>query len=307
MIIFIKPKGMSQENSVDKIIEEHETSGKYFTVNNLQCFALDQGRGEAVVCLHGVPTSSFLYRKIIPKLAEKGYRGVAIDFPGFGFSDRPKDFDYSFPSLANFCAEAAKTLGLDKFHLLIHDIGGPIGFALAGENSDKILSLTILNAWIDVVNFKKPLPMRPFENAILGKIELATLQHSTWELMFNKMGVNDSSGIPKEEIHAYIDILKREDGGKAYLKLMRNFDDSEEFRRLCYKAVQNVPYPVQAIWGADDPFLTLDRYGREIKEVAGLPEIHKLNSRHFLQEEKPDEIVAKLEEIIQKSKQILSK
>ena len=296
---------MSEKNSVETIMEKHEASGKYFNVNGLKCFGLDQGNGEAVLCLHGVPTSSFLYRKIVPSLAEKGYRGVAIDFPGLGFSDRPKDFDYSFSSLANFSAEAAKTLGLDKYHLLIHDIGGPIGFALAAENLDKVLSLTILNTWIDVVNFKKPWPMRPFEKPVLGEIELATLQHPTWQIMFNKMGVNDSSGIPKNEINAHIDILKRDDGGDAYLEIMRSFEDSEEFRSLCYKAVQDVPYPVQAIWGADDPFLTLEKLGQEIKEAARLPKIHQLSSKHFLQEEKPMEIVEKVVEIIERSKHLL--
>ncbi|PKD19664.1 haloalkane dehalogenase [Salegentibacter salinarum] len=296
---------MSGKNSIESVIEKHEASGKYFNVKGLQCFALDQGKGEAVLCLHGVPTSSFLYRNIVPVLADKGYRGVAIDFPGLGFSDRPEDFDYSFSSLAKFCAEAAKSLGLVKYHLLIHDIGGPIGFTLAAENRDKILSITVLNTWIDGVNFKKPWPMRPFEKPALGEIELATIQYPTWQIMFNKMGVNDSSAIPENEINAYVDILKRSDGGDAFLKIMRSFDNSEEFRSLCYKAVQNVPYPIQAVWGADDPFLTLDHHGQEIKEAAGLSNIHQLSSRHFLQEEKPMKIVAKLEEIIQESKQIL--
>ena len=296
---------MSEKRTVEDIIKEHETSGKYFNVNGLRAFGLDKGNGETVLCLHGVPTSSFLYRKIVPALAQKGFRGVALDFPGLGFSDRPKDFDYSFSSLARFCEAAANSLGLDKFHLLIHDIGGPVGFALAAKNRDKILSITILNTWIDVVNFKKPWPMRPFEKPVLGEIELATLIYPTWQLMFNKMGVNDSSGIPKNEIKAYIDILKRDDGGDAYLKMMKSFNDSEEFRSLCYKAVQRVPYPVQAIWGEDDPFLTLDHYGQEIKDAAGLPKIHQLSSRHFLQEEKPEEIVEKMVEIIGRSKEML--
>lgn len=296
---------MEKGNTVEQVIDKHKTSGKFFTVDGVQSFALDKGKGEVVFCIHGVPSSSFLFRKVISELDKKGYRGVAIDLPGLGLADRPEDFDYSFPNLARFCAEATKALGLEKYHLLVHDIGGPIGFAMAAENREKVLSLTILNAWIDVVNFKKPLPMRPFEKPILGEAELAMLKHPTWHLMFKKMGVVDSSGIPKEEIQSYVDILKREDGGKAYLKLMRNFDHSPEFRDLCYRAVQDVPYPVQAIWGADDPFLTLERYGREIKEVAGLSEIHQLKSRHFLQEEKPVEIATYMEKIIQKSKQML--
>ncbi|WP_034924761.1 alpha/beta fold hydrolase [Gillisia sp. CAL575] len=296
---------MSEKISIDTIIEKHEASGKYIEVNGMRCFALDQGSGEAVLCLHGVPTSSFLYRKIVPSLAEKGFRGVAIDFPGLGLSDRPEDFDYSFSSFAKFTADAAEQLGLEKYHLLIHDVGGPVGFALAAQNLDKILSITILNTWIDVVNFKKPWPMRPFENSVLGEIELASLQHPTWQIMFNKMGVNDNSKIPKNEINAHIDILKLKDGGDAFLKLMRNFDDTEEFRKLCYKAVQDVKFPVQAVWGVDDPFLTLKEYGQEIKQVAGLSEVHELSSRHFLQEEKSMEIVDKLVEIIQLSKQML--
>jgi len=298
---------MSDKNTVETIIAKHEASGKYVDVNGIKCFALDEGNGEAVLCLHGVPTSSFLYRKIIPGLAEKGYRGVAIDFPGLGFSDRPEDFNYSFSSLARFSAKAAQKLGLDKYHLLIHDIGGPIGFAMAANNQEKVLSITILNTWIDVVNFKKPWPMRPFEIPVLGEIELLSMQHPTWQLMFNKMGVNDSSGIPKNEINAHIDILKKKDGGDAFLKIMKSFDDSEEFRSLCYKAVQHVPYPVQAIWGVDDPFLTLKEKGEEIKKAAGLSKVHELSSRHFLQEEKPMEIVEKVEEIILLSKKTLPK
>ncbi|NJY61692.1 alpha/beta hydrolase [Salinimicrobium sp. CDJ15-81-2] len=289
---------MAKADTVEKLIEKHKNSGKFFEVNNLRCFALDEGTGEAVFCIHGVPTSSYLYRKIVPALAQRGLRGIAVDLPGFGFSDRPKDFDYSFPSLAKFCADAAKALGLEKYHLVVHDVGGPVGFALAADQKENILSLTILNTWIDVVNFKKPLPMRPFEKKILGEAQLAALQHPTWHLMFSQLGANKTSEIPKEEIYAYVDLLKREDGGKAFLKLMRNFDHSPEFRDKCYGAVQNVPYPVQAIWGEDDPALTLDRYGKEIKEVAGLEEIQTVSSRHFLQEEKPVEIAEKIKHFI---------
>lgn len=293
---------MARADAVERIIEEHKNSGKFFEVNDLKCFALDEGTGEAVFCIHGVPTSSYLYRKLIPERAKRGLRGIAVDLPGFGFSDRPKDYDYSFPSLAIFCADAAKALGLEKYHLVVHDVGGPVGFAFAADNKENILSLTILNTWIDVVNFKKPLPMRPFEKKILGEAELATLKHPTWHLMFSKLGINNTSDIPNEEIYAYVDLLKREDGGKAFLKLMRNFDHSPEFRDKCYRAVQNVPYPVQAIWGEDDPALTLDRYGKEIKEVARLKEIQTVSSRHFLQEEKPVEIAEKIKKFIENAR-----
>ena len=276
-----------ESRSVKNVIQEHESSGKYIEVEGLRTFALDYGDKEAetVFCIHGVPTSSFLYRKVLKSLAKKGYRAVSVDLPGLGLSARPENFDYSFPNFADFLSKAARKLNIEKYHLVVHDVGGPVGFALAANEPEKILSITILNTWVDVENFQKPLVMRPFEKKIIGEAELKMISHATWPVMFSKMGVNSNEGIPSEEINAYVDRLKREDDGKAFLKIMRNFSDSEEFRKLCYKAVQNVDYPVQAIWGADDPALTLDRYGSEIKEVGRLKEITELPSRHFLQEE----------------------
>ncbi|MFC6998877.1 alpha/beta fold hydrolase [Rufibacter roseus] len=281
---------MQDQLTVDQIIDRHKEAGTFIEVEHLKTFVLDQGGGEAVLCVHGVPTSSYLYRKVIAELAANGYRGVCVDLPGLGLTDRPQDFEYSFPHFARFLAKAADKLGLAKYHLVVHDIGGPIGFALAAQHKDRILSLTILNTWIDVVNFKKPLPMRPFEKPVLGEAQLAAVQHLTWYMMFTTMGVSDTENISKEEVYAYVDLLKREDNGAAFLRIMRNFDHREEFRETCLRAVQNVPYPVQAIWGAEDPALRFEEHGEEIKKAAGLKEVHQLNAKHFLQEEKWQEI-----------------
>lgn len=273
------------ERKVEQIIEAHKSSGKFITVEGLRTFVLDWGEGEPVFCIHGVPTSSFIYRKVLKELAKKGLRGIAIDLPGLGLSDRPEDFDYTFSNYARFCAQAANELGLQAFHLVVHDIGGPVGFALAAENREKILSLTILNTWIDVDKFKKPLPFRPFEKPVLGETQLAATTHTTWHLLFSKLGVSDIDAIPKEEVYAYVDLLKMNDGGKAFLKIMRSFENSVAFRELCHKAVQEVPYPVQAVWGAEDPALDYERFGNEIKQVAKLNTIHKLPAKHFVMED----------------------
>ncbi|MFD2512479.1 alpha/beta fold hydrolase [Pontibacter locisalis] len=283
---------MGENQTVDQVIEQHKAAGRFIDVDGTQTFVLDEGQGEVVFCIHGVPTSSFLYRKVIKELAAKGMRGISIDLPGLGLSDRPEDFEYTFHNFARFCARAAEVMGIEKYHLLIHDIGGPIGFAMAAENKEKVLSITILNTWIEVDKFKKPLPMRPFEVPLLGEAELKTITHPTWYLLFSKMGVNNADALPKEETYAYVDLLKRDDGGKAFLKIMRNFQKSEEFKRLCYQAVEGVNYPVQAIWGADDPALDYEHFGNEIKQAANLSTVHKLDSRHFLQEEKPEEIAS---------------
>lgn len=288
-----------KERSVAEVIREHEASGTYFDVDGIKTFALKYGRGETVLCIHGVPTSSFLYRKVLRSLEKKGYKGVSIDLPGLGLTDRPEDFDYSFSNLADFIYKAAKALKLKKFHLVVHDVGGPIGFALAARHANRIMSLTILNTWIDVVNFQKPVFMKPFEKRVLGEAELKMMTHLTWPVMFKSVGVVNASRISSSEINAYIDLLKKGDQGKAFLKIMRNFDKSPEFRELCLKAVKNVNYPVQAVWGSKDPALTLETYGEEIKKAAGLREIHVLRSKHLLQEEAWLSIADKIVELAQ--------
>ncbi len=294
---------MGNERTVEQVIETHKRSGEFIQVDGINTFVLDQGEGEVVFCIHGVPTSSYLYRKVIQSLSAKGMRGVAIDLPGLGFTDRPEDFEYTFHNFAKFCARAAEVMGITKYHLLIHDIGGPIGFAMAAENIEKVLSLTILNTWIEVDKFKKPLPMRPFEKPILGEAQLMAIQHPTWYLLFSQLGVNHADALPKEEIYAYVDLLKLGDDGKAFLKIMRNFQKSDEFKQLCYRAVENVPYPIQAIWGADDPALDYEHFGNEIKRAANLSTVHKLDSKHFLQEEKPEEIARLVVQLAQKTNQ----
>ena len=276
------------------VLEAHRAAGRFITVDGLHTFVLDKGAGKPVLCLHGVPTSSYLYRKVIDELAARGLRGISFDLPGLGFTDRPADYDYGFGHLAHVAARVAEEMGLDRYHLLVHDVGGPVGFALAADRPERILSLTILNTWIDVVNFQKPLPMRPFELPVAGELELATMNHLTWQLMWTGLGVSDTTGIPDEERDAYVELLKRDDGGTAFLKIMRSFPDSESFRDHCYRAVQGVSYPVQAIWGVEDPGLTYDRYGEEIKRVASLATVHQLPAKHFLQEEQAPAIAEQI-------------
>ncbi|MDT0689773.1 alpha/beta hydrolase [Salegentibacter sp. F188] len=287
----------STNSKIENVIHNHEQSGKYFEVDGQKTFALDYGKGEVVLCIHGVPTSSFLYRKVLRSLANKGYRGISIDLPGLGLSSRPENFEYTFSKFAEFLTKAIKALDIQKFHLVVHDIGGPIGFALAARQLENVLSLTILNTWVDVVNFKKPLPMRPFEKKILGEAQLKMMTRDTWPIMFSQLGVSNTDNIPSEEIKAYVDLLKREDNGKAFLKIMRQFPDSPEFRDICLQAVQGTPYPLQAIWGEEDPGLTYERYGKEIQKFADLKEMILLPSKHFLQEEIWEQIATKIDEL----------
>src|SRR5215217_7773453 len=91
---------------VDAVIEAHERSGNRLAVGGVETFVLDLGEGPPVVCLHGVPASSFLYRKLVVELAARGLRGIAFDLPGLGLAERPAEFDYTWTGLGSFARGA---------------------------------------------------------------------------------------------------------------------------------------------------------------------------------------------------------
>lgn len=82
---------------VAQLLATHLGAGRRFTAAGISSFVLDDGPADAapVVCVHGVPASAFLYRKVLPALASRGLRGIAIDLPGLGLADRPADADYT--------------------------------------------------------------------------------------------------------------------------------------------------------------------------------------------------------------------
>src|SRR3954452_2491912 len=113
-------------SAVAEIIERHREAGRGIEAGGVGSFVCEQGEGDPVVLMHGIPASSFLYRKVVPLLAERGLRGVAFDLPGLGLAARPPGIDYTWTGLGRWTGEAIDALGVERCHLVLHDIGGPI-------------------------------------------------------------------------------------------------------------------------------------------------------------------------------------
>src|SRR5258706_11702366 len=135
--------------NANRLIEEWRLQGRVLDVEGASTVLWRKGQGESVICVHGVPTSGFLYRKLLPELAGRGLEGVTVDLPGLGLADRPADFDYSWRGLATWYLKAINAAGIKNFHLVVHDIGGPIGVDVIRRVPDIIKSLTFLNARAD--------------------------------------------------------------------------------------------------------------------------------------------------------------
>jgi haloalkane dehalogenase len=275
--------------SVREAIAAHEAAGRRFEAADIGSFVLEQGEGDPVVLMHGVPVSSYLYRRLVPELAARGLRGVAFDLPGLGLADRPEGFDYSWSGLARWTGEAIDAQEIDRCHLVVHDIGGPIGFEWAIRNPGRVLSLTALNTLVDAASFHRPWPMHPFSIRGLGEAWLRSMVRPAFRQIYYLVGIEDRARVPSTEVDAHHALLKRGDGGRAFLRIMRGFELTEAKERFYLDGLAERPYPAQVVWGAEDRML--DEHRRlAVQRALGVDEPTLLPAKHFLQEDRAAEV-----------------
>ena len=296
-------KGPAVDSQVDAILDEHRRAGNFVDVGGVRTFVRGEGAGAVpVVCVHGVPVSSFLWRKVLPELASRGLRGIAPDLPGLGLSARPADFDYSWTGLGRHLRRTLDTLGIARFHLVVHDIGGPVGFEVAAHAPDRVASLTLLNTMVDAQKFRKPGPMKPFAWPVVDRLWLQVGQRGpTFRLLMRYYGLLPDSLTTDAEIAVHQMLQTYGDGGRAFLQIMRGFETTRTKTDLYAGAVSNMWYPVQVLWGKDDPGLTLNKFGKIAARIAGVDHPIALPGRHFFQEDSAPEIAEHILRLAERS------
>lgn len=284
----------------------HRQAGRRLVVGRVETFVREEGQGDPVVCLHGVPVSSYLWRKVLCVLASRGLRGIAFDLPGLGLADRPTDFDYSWTGLGGFACAAIDALGLERFHLVVHDVGGPVGFEVCAAMPDRIQSLTILNTIMNVDGFKKPKEMAGYAIRGVGELMLAAMGPWAFKKAMYKVGVSDASVCTPEELVGHLLLLKdgesgRGDKGRAFLKIMRAFEPNADKQALYQGAIEGATYPKMAIWGERDPALSVDTHGETARKLVGDGNFHRLPALHFLQETHASDVGALIASFVSKA------
>ncbi len=268
---------------VDEVLGEHEDAGRRFSAGGVGSFALRSGAGEPVVLMHGVPASSFLYRKVIHELADRGYDALSFDLPGLGLADRGPDLDYSIGGLGAFSAAAVDALGLASFHLVVHDAGGPVGFELCRLVGERVRSLTILNTAYELSSI--PYPGELFAR-VVGRMPGPMNRPDVWRLMMRRVGVSDEHSLSDAELDAWRVLAMGPDHGAGYLRIMKSLRPSHRHDR--FAAVvdpRRAGYPVSVLWGALDPILTLRRQGLAVLRATGLSSMSLVAGKHYLQED----------------------
>ena len=270
---------------VREAIDLHRSAGREFEAGGVRSFVREQGEGDPVVLMHGIPVSSFLYRKVLPLLSQRELRGVAFDLPGLGLAEKPRDFDYSWSGLGRWTGEAIDALRIESCHLVLHDIGGPIGLEWALRNPKRVRSLTVLDTLIDVADFDRVWSMNLAAPPVVGPLWVTSIRPPVARWLFYLQGIAERSGTPAHEVDAHIALLHRDGGARSFRKIVRGFERTADKERFYTEGLREAGWPATILWGERDPALGPER--RAAIEAALGIEATVIDAKHFLQEDRP--------------------
>jgi pimeloyl-ACP methyl ester carboxylesterase len=213
----------------------------------------------AVLLLHGFPTSSHMFRNLIPELAGQ-YHVVAPDLPGFGFSDAPdhKTFAYTFDHLAEVIGDFVEQLGLKRFAVYVFDYGAPVGFRLALRYPDRISGLISQNGNAYVEGLSDDwAPVRAYwENPTQKNRDvlrsLSTLETTRWQ--YHHGVTNAEERVAPEAIFLDQALLDRPQSAEIQLDLIGDYKNNVALYPKFQEFFRTHRPPTLAVWGKNDPF-----------------------------------------------------
>jgi pimeloyl-ACP methyl ester carboxylesterase len=270
------------------------------TVYGHQVFYREAGPADAptVVLLHGFPTSSFMFRDLVPRLAER-YHVVAPDHLGFGFSAAPAvdEFGYTFDALTAVTDGLLMQLGVEAFFVYVQDYGAPIGWRLALQRPERILGVVSQNgnAYEDgfVASFWDPIwayradPSPATEAPLRAAFELETIR---WQYV---TGVEDPSVVsPDTWIHDHA-LVNRPGNPEIQLALFRDYPTNRPLYPRVQAWFRSSQVPLLAVWGGNDEIFGPEG-ARAFARDLPAAQVELLPSGHFALETHLDLISARM-------------
>jgi pimeloyl-ACP methyl ester carboxylesterase len=271
---------------------------RYATVRGRRLFYREAGAPEAsvLVLLHGFPTSSYMFRNLIPGLAER-YHVIAPDHLGFGRSDAPgaDEFHYTFDALTELTAGLLAELGVTRYAIYVQDYGAPIGWRLAIANPAAITAIISQNGngydagfvesfWKTVWDYHREQTPQT-RAAVGGALSLEAIQ---WQYL---TGAPDPSLVDPDAADHDFALVSRPANDEVQLALFLDYRTNPPLYPALHAYLREHRPPVLAVWGRGDEIFGPDGATAFAKDVPDA-EIHLLDGGHFLLETAVDEVSA---------------
>ena len=267
---------------------------QHATIRGLKMFYREAGSKSSptIVLLHGFPSSSHMFRDLIPKLEDK-FHLIAPDYIGFGYSDAPgvNEFQYTFDNLAAHVEEFLfGALDLKRFSIYVQDYGAPVGYRIAVRHPESIEGIVVQNgnAYAEGIGPAFD-PMKPFwanRNAETEKPVRSLLTKETTIFQYTH-GVKDLSRISPDSYTVDQHFLDRPGNDAIQLNLLHNYQSNLPHYDEWQKFFRSKQPKTLIVWGKNDPFFTVEGAKAYLRDIPKA-ELHLFDTGHFALEDSSD-------------------
>jgi len=271
------------------------TTYQHATADGYRIFYREAGPKTAptILLLHGFPTSSHMFRNLIPALADR-YHVVAPDLPGFGFSDAPdrKQFRYTFENLAKVIDTFTQTIGLERYAIYVFDYGAPVGLRLALAHPERISAIISQNGnayeeglsqgWNPIQKYWKE-PTAENRSALRNFLKP---EATKWQYTH---GVQNENLVAPEAYELDSALLARPGNDEIQLDLFLDYASNVALYPKFQEYFRTKQPPLLAVWGRNDPFF-LPPGAEAFKRDNPGTEVHFYDTGHFALETHSREI-----------------
>ena len=267
------------------------TTYRHANVRGQKVFYREAGptNSPTIVLLHGFPSSSHMFRDLIPRLADR-FHVIAPDYMGFGYSGAPtaQEFEYTFDNLAAHVEDLLfKNLGLKEFSIYVQDYGAPVGFRIASKHPDAIQSIVVQNgnAYVEGIGGAFD-PMKPFwanRNPETEKPvrDLLTIETTMFQYTH---GVSDPERISPDSYTVDQFFLDRPVNASIQLDLLYNYQSNVAQYDRWHEYFRTRQPRMLILWGKNDPFFTVEGAKAYQKDLPNA-ELHLIDTGHFALED----------------------
>lgn len=260
--------------------------------------------GEVIVLTHGLPTNSYLFREVIPALTSHGYRVVAPDLVGFGASSKPgEEAQYGFPRQAERLLALLDELKVDRFSLVVHDLGGLVSWELLAQQPHRVARLLVLNTTAYAKGFNPPPQMRQLGGA-LGGVMGAMMSGALLGRSLTGTFIGDNTAHPDRLDQGAVESFwwALHEGATVPMRAVaKNFDGIVAGFPRFQEALRRFEGPAMLLWGVRDRVLHFEEIAPQFAADLRLPpsRVRSIpDAGHFLMLDHPEVVSATLLELM---------
>ncbi len=270
-------------------------AGEWLSVNGRSLFVARHGTGPPVLALHAFPTASYDFCKLVALLQDR-YQFILFDYPGFGFSEKPRPHTYSLFEYADAAQAVCAHFGLTHILLLAHDIGDSVALELLRRGQPKVDQLSLLNGSVWSIPFRDwrlSLPQRMSLHPVLGPVisRARLFRKASMRQYFDQIFYRPLSPAEHDDFWS---LVAYNDGAANYHRLLGYMPERWKHQAAWLATLEDHPAPLTLIWGMADPVATLEVADRVKQHRPDGDYLHLEAVGHYPHWEAPEAVSAAL-------------